>query len=141
MIIFVSTKGNKNNLKKHTIMKTINNYKITMFATANDTDVYVLAVDGYFGYVTRQQAIRGYDMIGDIENSPFGSAQILPPRYQPIDHWGKDMSEGRKVSDYAPIDIIEYIQKKIIRSHNQPYVHRNCLDDYLLRKKFAKWFL
>lgn len=124
-------------------MKT-NNYKITMFATANDTDVYVLAVDGYFGYVTRQQAIRGYDMIGDIENSPFGSAQILPPRYQPIDHWGKDMSEGRKVSDYAPIDILDFIEKRILRNgKNQPYAHHNCLTDYRIRKEIANagWFL
>lgn len=124
-------------------MKAKKEAKIKMFATANDTDVYVLAIDGYFGYLTRSQAYSAYEKIGYIDDSPFGSAQVLPPQYYPKDYQGNDMHEGRKVSDFMPIDILDYINKKLARSCNYEHVHHNCLTDYRIRKEIKKlgWFI
>lgn len=112
--------------------------KIEMFATANDTNKTILAIDGYFGFVTDSEAEECLNI--QIDNSCFGSMWIIDPMHTPINVFDKsDMSEGRKISQYRPIDIIDYFQKRQIRAKNRPYKFVNCVDNYKTQKGF-EWF-
>jgi len=85
--------------------------KIPMFETENDTDFWVVAVDGFFGtFKTKPEADRVYDLIGgeggdDLGDTPFGSAQQLEPAYKP-------KAAKAKISDFKPINIEDYIKKQ-----------------------------
>lgn len=102
-------------------MKT-SNKQMHMFATQNDTDNYVLIVDGLFGFISEKQA-KEFRM--DVENSTFGSWNVLKPRESPKSIFdGADMTET-KISEGLPIDIFRYIQKNSERSklnHKQEYL-------------------
>lgn len=113
--------------------------KIKMFATANDTDNTVLAIDGYFGFVSAEQAEECFKI--QIAESCFGSMWIIDPHYIPISVLdGLDMSEGvRKISKYRPIDILDYFTKRQIRSKNRPYEFVNIVEQYKVQKGY-EWF-
>ena len=109
--------------------------KIKMFATTNDTDQFVLAIDGFWGFVSEQQAIECLDL--EIEESPFGSMWLIDPFKTPVNRLnGSDMSEGRKISDYLPIDILNYFHKQIERRNNKPQKSISCVEEYKNMKDF-----
>ena len=86
-----------------------------MFATDNPTNKYVLAVDGFFGYVTKDQADATFDSIEHIDDSAFGSIEIIPPGYQCEYIDARENYDVVSVVDYQPIDIINYTEKKADR--------------------------
>lgn len=116
--------------------------KIKMFATNNDTDFFVVVVDGYFQkFATREEALVAYRMICKepdpssfktaydvvkarenaltIAETPFGSCEFLTPHETVCQHcWNEDGTyAGTKgvssnISDCQPIDIVGYINKR-----------------------------
>ena len=96
---------------------TLNHKMLSMFATANDTNKWVLAVDGVFGFCESQrEANRLFNLIGEIGESNFGCCQILPPHYIPMmdAQFAKSLGENSdmtktKISDHVAIDIEAYI--------------------------------
>ena len=55
------------------------------FHCRNLSDNWVVAVDDvYMEVPSRAEAMAIYDMIGEIEDSPFGSANVLPPQYTAV---------------------------------------------------------
>ena len=119
------------------------NRKIKIFATNNNTDFFVVVVDGYFQkFATREEALAvyrmickepdpssfktAYDVVKARENAlstaetPFGSCEFLTP-YEAVcqHHWSEDGTYagtkgviGNNISDYQPIDIKGYINKR-----------------------------
>ena len=50
------------------------------FHCTNPSDSWIVAIDDvYMEVPSREAAMYLYDMVGEIENSPFGSAAVLPP--------------------------------------------------------------
>lgn len=98
--------------------------RIKMFATANDTQKFVVAVDGYIqGFESLDEANEVYGLIHPdchFDNSGYGSAQILVPGHRPIDLFKKqagepcDMTE-MLVSDVQQIDMRGYLTKHVKR--------------------------
>lgn len=94
--------------------------RIPMFATCNDTDRFAVCVDGRFGlFSSREDAERVYALIGgrdeegELEETPFGSAALLPP--------GGGGNRTRAVlSAFAPVDIEAYIRLSWDDYHNPP---------------------
>lgn len=87
------------------------NKKCIPFVTANDTDKWVLCVDGYIGvFEEKRPAEIAYEFIDDIDSSSFGCIQLLPPHYVPKDYRGNVMTKCL-VSECQPIDIRGYIVK------------------------------
>lgn len=95
--------------------------KIKMFATTNDTDRHVVAVDGYIQlFATKVDAEACYAMInpgpGHFDNSGYGSCHLMAPGYRPINLLAKQMGEKEDmtqcyVSEVQPIDLIGYLSK------------------------------
>lgn len=95
--------------------------KIKMFATANDTDQFVVAVDGYIQlFPTAAEAEACYAMInpgpGHFDNSGYGSCDFLVPGHRPINRLAKQLGEKEDmtqclVSEVQPIDLIGYLSK------------------------------
>lgn len=91
---------------------------ISMFATANPTDKWVVAIDGFFRYADSKEkaeeiynlAMKGTD--GHIEESRFWSIDIIPPNHYPR-YINDYQPEGGivDVTTRKPIDLIGYIQK------------------------------
>jgi hypothetical protein len=89
----------------------MNNKKVAMFATENDTAQWAVLVSGYFQLVgTEEEADELLDKLvpnGDIESSPFGSCQILPPGYKPRFR-PKYETTIDKISLHSQTDLIEH---------------------------------
>ena len=87
--------------------------KFEMFATANDTDFWVLAVDDLMMLTDEQTAKAAYDSIEDIHDSPFGSAEIIPP------HCGFEDCFGAKyavmASQCQQANVLDYMAKRMER--------------------------
>lgn len=85
--------------------------KILMFATANDTGLWAVALDGYYQtFATEQTARAAYiSAVGDdsvaIEETGFGSAQLLSPRWSSA----ATCLGHASLSTYQPIDLLNYI--------------------------------
>lgn len=93
--------------------------KIKMFATDNPTDKLVLAIDGFFGYITKEQGDTFLATIGKecIDSTEFGSWQIIPPGHRCEYISGTRESHGVvQCTDIQPIDILDYAKKKVIAS-------------------------
>ncbi len=55
---------------------------ISMFNTHNSTNKFAVVIDGHLGlFETESEANEIYESIGSIEDSAFGSAQIIPANY------------------------------------------------------------
>lgn len=103
--------------------------QIPMFATANDTVNFAVAVDGKFGFFSsREQALLAYDSICSpdqhFDDSCFGACQLLPPGYRPINGLAKP-GESREMtrallSEHRAIDIADYIAKRPERLRRRP---------------------
>jgi len=98
--------------------------RINEFSTYNDTDKFALFVSGYFGlFDTKEEAEEVYKLIfkydQDFDSTPFGSACILEPQYEP--KYIDDRTWQYRVSEHRPIDIKNYILKRHIRSNNKCY--------------------
>jgi hypothetical protein len=99
--------------------------KIKMFATANDTEKWVLCVDGYFGtFETKDECIAARKLIGDcdkhFDDTPFGSVAILTPMSAPyfVDpNWRPELD---LISEHQAIDIVGYIIKQQRRDYWKP---------------------
>jgi hypothetical protein len=95
---------------------------ISMFATENDTDKWVVAVDGYFGlFDTEKEADQVYEMIKSKYNW-YNSAQIIEPQHKISDTWSGELPD--KISLHTPIDIKDYI----IRMKDR-FVEKYCSTD------------
>lgn len=100
--------------------------KITPFATANDTDRWIVSVDGYIqSFTTRDEAEVVYASITPdckhFDDSPFGDCQMIPPNYRPINKLAKVLNEPEDmtrclVSQVREIDLVGYIAKHAQRS-------------------------
>jgi hypothetical protein len=102
------------------------NTHIDMFATANDTDQFAVAVDARFGlFASKGAAVAAYESITKpgqhFDDSPFGACQLLPPGYVPMHYDGDDMTTCR-LSERQPIDIAGYIAKRPARRPSQRFV-------------------
>jgi hypothetical protein len=80
--------------------------KIAMYGIKNDTNHWLVAVDGFFAlYTTRDRAEEVYYSIcprkGCIDDTAFGCCMLIPP--------GK--GAGNNISNYEPIDLIDFIAK------------------------------
>jgi len=77
---------------------------IKMFATNNDTDKWLVAIDGHFDlYPSKELAEEVYNSIDSIEDSPHGSIMILPSSYA---------SPKRVKDDIAVVKVSDYIDQK-----------------------------
>lgn len=122
--------------------------KINMFGTNNDTDKYVVAVDGYFGvFDNKKDAEKAYNMIGGYEGSdglaetPFGSAQFMPPKFTMKYRQGFEPREGMDlISKHKPINIVTYIKKKYERSKRPLDARITTAKQRLDQKRFMKEF-
>ena len=83
--------------------------QIPMFATANDTDQWAVAVDGFYELFQSEEEARAvYKSLGaspgenGLDDTPFGSAQILHPRWRVT-------SKLSLLSDYEPENLRAYI--------------------------------
>lgn len=102
---------------------------IPMFSTANDTELFAVAVDGKFGFFSsREQAALVYDSICSpgqhFDDSCFGACQLLPPGYRPINGLAgpgepNEMTEAL-LSEHRAIDIADYIAKRSGRLQRRP---------------------
>lgn len=100
--------------------------KIIPFATANDTDRWIVSVDGYIqSFATRDEAEVVYASItpdGEhFDDTTFGSCQMIPPHYRPINKLAKVLNEPEDmtqclVSQVREIDLVDYIAKHKQRS-------------------------
>jgi len=92
--------------------------EVNTFATRNDTDKWVVIVDGKFGlFASKEEAERAYNSIpggecsDSLANIPFHSADILPPNHTPKYQAGYEPPQGiSKISEHQPIDIKNYIK-------------------------------
>jgi hypothetical protein len=92
---------------------------IDMFDTENDTDRWVLAVDGLFGFVASPEVAKeAFDSVGHIDDSAFGSIWIIKPHWKPIDRFDKS-KPLKKISDFKSIDILSYVAKYPERKHKK----------------------
>jgi len=99
---------------------------ISMFATQNPTDKYVVAIDGFFCYAESKteadsiydSAMKGSD--GYIENSSFWSIDIIPPHHYPR-YINNYQPKGGivDVTKRHPIDLIGYIRKNQKRYYSE----------------------
>jgi hypothetical protein len=65
-------------------------FKVVPFGISNASSKWVLVVDGLFGFFeTESHAIEVFERIGDIDESPFGNAQLIPPKYIRINRFTK----------------------------------------------------
>lgn len=106
-----------------------NQNTISMFATSNPTEKYVVAIDGYFCYTNTKDvaeeiynlAMHGSD--GYIDNTPWGSIDIIPPHHYPKYINGYQPDGGIvDVTTRTPIDLVGYIKKNDVRLINK--IHR-----------------
>lgn len=113
----VAGRGNKMRNSKNTI---------SMFATQNPTDKYVVAIDDFFCYAdSKAEAESIYNMAmtgsdGHIDNSCFGSIEIIPPRHYP--RYINDYQPEGGIVDVTtrhPIDLIGYIQSNQKRYYSE----------------------
>ncbi len=123
--------------------------KIKMFGTHNDTDKWVVAVDGWFGlFSTLKQANTAYDIVGGDEGSdglaetPFGSAQIMPPHHIIKFRDGYAPDGGFDyISKHKPIDIVGYIRKQWTKMKSySPTTELKTAKQRLEQKIFMKQF-
>ncbi len=87
--------------------------RIKMFDTENDTDKWVLAIDGLFGFVSSKKeaedAVKAA-IPSHFDDSGFRSLDIIPPHWKPKSRW--DSSKPlKKISDYKPINILDFLAK------------------------------
>lgn len=96
--------------------------KIEMFATENDTPHWIVAVSGLAGkFDNEAEATRVYNLIDNIEESPFGSCWLISPNYKPE---FKDKRNLTKISEVELIDIEAYIKNAYIKrehAHNKSH--------------------
>lgn len=93
--------------------------KIKMFATDNPTEHWVICINSLFGYVTKEQAEDFIKTLGSkcIDNTAFGSWDVLAPNHRCEYIRGTREEIGVvSVTDYQPIDILDYVAKKPERS-------------------------
>lgn len=97
---------------------------INAYTVNNDTDKWVLIVDNKFGFFnTQAEANMAWSAIGgesdeDLGDTPFGSAELLPPNYPKKQNRTElDGITQHFVSEYKPINIRDYILKTIDRSY------------------------
>lgn len=90
---------------------------ISMFATRNPTDKWVVAINGFFTFANSEVEADDiyYGAVGkdeDIENSPFGSIAVIPPHHEPTFINGYVPDGGIvDVTTRRPIDLIGFIRK------------------------------
>lgn len=85
---------------------TNNRAKIKMFAVNNNTDKWLVAIDGYFQLFDDENAAKQlYDKYPCIDDSAFGSMMFLPP------HTTISKS-GDKISNYRQIILADYVAKR-----------------------------
>lgn len=103
-----------------------NQNTISMFATSNPTEKYVVAIDGFFCFAdTKADAEKIYDMAmrdsdGYIDNTPWGSIDIIPPHHYPKYINGYQPEGGIvDVTTRTPIDLLGYIKKNDSRLINK----------------------
>jgi hypothetical protein len=112
-----------------------------MFATANPTDKWVVAIDGFFCYADSKEkaeeiynlAMKGTD--GHIEESGFGSIDIIPPHHYP--RYINDYQPEGGIADVTtrtPIDLIGYIQKEQKRQY---YERKDVLATTTAKQRLA----
>lgn len=114
--------------------------RIDMFATTNDTEEFVVAVDGYIqGFKTLDDANAVYAMINPagrhFDDSGYGSCHLLAPGYRPINLLAKQLGEKEDmtkcfVSDVQQIDMRGYLTK-----HNKRFDQRFSLENILERQQ------
>jgi len=95
--------------------------KIPMFATANNTQKWALCIDGHFGLFESKESAESLFLNalpeGEyIDNTAFGSIDILPPGFRPKNNLAKLLGEPDDMtrallSEYTPIDVANYIRK------------------------------
>jgi hypothetical protein len=98
--------------------------KINEFATHNDTDMWAVCVDGFFGlFADKAEAQKVYESVGGDEGDDglaetcFGSACLLPPHYVCKFYDGTEPKGGfDRISAHRPIDIAGYIKKHAERA-------------------------
>ncbi len=94
---------------------------------SNNTNMWAVIVDGRFNlFKTKAEATAVWDSVGrgpvsdELSETPFGSANLLPPGYEPNSEqikWAEN--EGiaiGKLSDYRTIDIANYVKQRPVRA-------------------------
>ena len=103
----------------------------------NDTKKWIVLIDKFYGvFETKEQANEVYSLIGNIEESPFGSSFLFPPDY--IYETFTGYKSKNKISDFKPIDIKRYIIKNIEKPFNPPFVSK--VERYKQRKEIKNFF-
>lgn len=114
---------------------------IKMFATNNSTAKWAVCVDGIFGlFDTKEKAESVYALIGNsIDDSPFGSCQMLPPGHvcKYINGW---QPEGGcdDVATKPQANIEHYIRKNLAKKFIPALP--TAVEQYHTRKAFAELF-
>ncbi len=106
--------------------------KIDMFTTANDTDQWVLAIDGYFGFFKSEQETElALNPINDehFDDSGYGSMQVIAPKTVLMavnyDKPGNPVESISTclISDVKSIDIAGYILKHADRQYQKMLIN------------------
>jgi hypothetical protein len=90
-------------------------FKVVPFGISNASSKWVLVVDGLFGFFeTESHAIEVFERIGDIDESPFGNAQLIPPKYIRINRFTKQPEAHDTITrdDDRAIDVENYVALK-----------------------------
>lgn len=86
-----------------------------MFSVENDTDKWILLIDGLYGFVDSEkdakQIIKSAIPDDMIDNSFFGSYDILPPHFKPKYKDNRSDRDIQKISKFKPINIKDFAIK------------------------------
>ncbi|MDD4970809.1 MAG: hypothetical protein PHT07_15385 [Paludibacter sp.] len=87
--------------------------KESTFKVQNDTHKWAIIVDGKCQlFNSKGEANKIYNKIGDIENSPFGSVNMVPPGYVYKDYLGSIHKDAVKISKIRRINIVKHLHQQ-----------------------------
>lgn len=116
-----------------------------MFATSNPTEKYVVAIDGFFCFAdTKADAEKIYDMAmrdsdGYIDNTHFGSIDIIPPHHYPTYINGYTPEGGIvDVTTRHPIDLVSYIKINDARFTAKVHARKDILATTTAKQRLAE---
>lgn len=90
------------------------------FATHNNTDSWLIGVDGLMMLTDENTAKALFDSVIDVENSPFGCLEIIPPHSRKENCFGEEYQI--KAFDCQQADVAGYMAKALSRQEKRMFL-------------------